>query len=313
MGCTRAGSRQPPCPPSGLAGGAGGAQGARSAALLKDCQQAVVVLFAAPPGYAPRCFAASARDPRHRPPKNRYDEMVPAGGRLYRLPTPGTREEPAQRAAAAAAAAAGGSRSAARPDAGHEDPPTTAPRAPTACLAHTHRLARLLPGAGRSTFSPPIVSWPSPPQRERGSGLSRTALAIKQLTIAGGPTPALAQARKASPTASNETPGRPPRRPPPPTAHQPHHDRQYRHPWQPNTPSQGTHYANSLRPISTPSLGPAGGKDTAAINRKFTAPQRHTEPCRQTQLLGAGEDDRVRSCCVHLEDNPSEAPMLCGR
>ena len=96
MGCTRAGSRQPPCPPSGLAGGAGGAQGARSAALLKDCQQAVVVLFAAPPGYVPCCFAASARDPRHRPPKNRYDEMVPAGGRLYRLPTPGNREEPAQ-------------------------------------------------------------------------------------------------------------------------------------------------------------------------------------------------------------------------
>ena len=30
--------------------GAGGAQGAHSAALLKDCQQAVVTLFAAPPG-----------------------------------------------------------------------------------------------------------------------------------------------------------------------------------------------------------------------------------------------------------------------
>ena len=136
----------------------------------RDCQQAEeVVLFAAPPGYVPRCFAAPARDPRHRPPKNRYDEMVPAGGRLYRLPTPGTREEPAQRAAAAAAAAAGGSRSAARPDADHGDPPTTAPRAPTACLAHTHRLARLLPGAGRSTFSPPIVSWPYPPNGKGGA------------------------------------------------------------------------------------------------------------------------------------------------
>ena len=33
----------------------------------------------------------------------------------------------------------------------------------------------------------------------------------------------------------------------------------------------------------------------------------------QQLLLGAGEDDRVRSCCVHLEDNPSEAHMLCGR
>ena len=280
-----------------------------------------MVLFAAPPGYVPRCFAASARDPR-RPAQNVFvcwctpswrDNSAPSrrgfAGPLF---DHNSRRLPGQ-CTAAAAAAAGGSRSAARPVADHGDPPTTAPRAPTACLAHTHRLARLLPGAGRSTFSPPIVSWPSPPQRERGSGLSRTALAIKQLTIAGGLTPALAQARKASPTASNETPGRPPRRPPPPTAHQPHHDRQYRHPWQPNAPSQGTHYANSLRPISTPSLGPAGGKDTAAINRKFTAPQRHTEPCRQTQLLGAGEDDRVRSCCVHLEDNPSEAPMLCGR
>ena len=33
----------------------------------------------------------------------------------------------------------------------------------------------------------------------------------------------------------------------------------------------------------------------------------------QKLLLGAEEDDRVRMRRVHLEDNPSEAPMLGGR
>ena len=104
-----------------------------------------------------------------------------------------------------------------------------------------------------------------------------------------------------SQTASNESPGRPPWRPPPPAAHQPHHDRQYRHPWQPNTPSQRTHCAYSLRPISTPASAQPVGRTRPLSSG---SPPRHsdidTEPCRQTQLLGAellgaGEDDRVRT------------------
>ena len=136
------------------------------------------MLFAAPPGYAPRCFAASARDPR-RPAQNVFvcwctpswrDNSAPSrrgfAGPLF---DHNSRRLPGQRTAAAAAAA-GGSRSAARPGADHEDPPTTAPRAPPACLAHTHRLAPYR-ARGAAPISPTSVNWPSPPQRERGSGL----------------------------------------------------------------------------------------------------------------------------------------------
>ena len=54
--------------------------------------------------------------------------------------------------------------------------------------------------------------------------------------------------------------------------------------------------------------------DTVAVTRD--PPRHHGIPdlaMTQQLLLGAGKDDRVRSCCVHLEDNPSEAPMLRGR
>ena len=191
----------------------------------------MVVLFAAPPGYVPRCFAASARDPR-RPAQNVFvcwctpswrDNSAPSrrgfAGPLF---DHNSRRLPGQ-CTAAAAAAAGGSRSAARPVADHGDPPATAPRAPTACLAHTHRLARLLPGAGRSTFSPPIVSWPSPPQRERGSDLIPNCAGHQAVDHCRGPHAGArssqegvpdsqqrdARAPAAAPTAAHRTPAPP--------------------------------------------------------------------------------------------------------
>ena len=127
------------------------------------------MLFAAPPGYVPRCSTAAG--PVSRPtgaPKDRYS----IASRRCIASRPMEGRGPAQRAAAATEATAGGSRSAARPGADHEDPPTTAPRAPPACLAHAHRLARLLPGAGRSSpYQPHECQLAIPPQRERGSGL----------------------------------------------------------------------------------------------------------------------------------------------
>ena len=105
-----------------------------------------------------------------------------------------------------------------------------------------------------------------------------------------------------------------PRRPPPPAAHQPSPTDSTVIPWRKNAPSQNSLYAHPRRLISTPGLGPAGRWDTVTINGR--PPRYRGIPnlaMIQQLLLGAGEDDRVRSCCVHLEDNPSEAPMLCGR
>ena len=181
----------------------------------------MVVLFAAPPGYVPRCFAASARDPR-RPAQNVFvcwctpswrDNSAPSrrgfAGPLF---DHNSRRLPGQRTAAAAAAA-GGSRSAARPDADHGDPPTTAPRAPTACLAHTHRLARLLPGAGRSSpYQPHECQLAIPPQRERGSGLIPNCAGHQAVDYSRGAPRrrSLKPGRRPRQRASNETPGRPP-------------------------------------------------------------------------------------------------------
>ena len=140
-----------------------------------------------------------------------------------------SRRLPGQRMAAAAAAA-GGSRSAARPGADHEDPPTTAPRAPPACLAHTHRLAPYR-ARGAAPISPTSVNWPSPPQRERGSGLipncaghqavdySRGAPRRRSLKLPRRPRP---------PATSRQGARRGAHRRPPHTS--PTTDRQYRHP-----------------------------------------------------------------------------------
>ena len=113
-------------------------------------------------------------------------------------------------------------------------------------LAHTHRLARHpTPGAGRSPYQPHECQLAIPPPR--GEGEQRTdqicALAIKQLTTAGGPYAGArssfhgvpdsqqrdARAPAAAPTAARRTPAIT--------------DRQYRHP----LAEERTQPENSLR------------------------------------------------------------------
>ena len=153
----------------------------------------------------------------------------------------------------------------------------------------------------------------------RGEGEQRTdqicALAIKQLTTAGGPHAGArssfhgvpdrqqrdARAPAAAPTAARRTPA-PPRQ------------TSSRHPLADERTQPENSSRSPVRLISPPGLGPAGRWDTVAVTRD--PPRHHGIPnlaMTQQLLLGAGKDDRVRSCCVHLEDNPSEAPMLCGR
>ena len=160
---------------------AGGAQGARS---IRIAQGTVNKLGGGALRGPARVRAALLRSvgPRPSPPPAHNQAPLPASltirgsgsfprppaGVWGRLPTPGTREVPAQRAAAAAAAAAGGSRSATGPGADHEDPPTTAPRAPPACLAHTHRLAPYR-ARGAAPISPTSVNWPFPPSGKGGA------------------------------------------------------------------------------------------------------------------------------------------------
>ena len=80
-------------------------------------------------------------------------------------------------------------------------------------------------------------------------------------------------------------------------------DRQYRRPWQPNAPSQETHYAYRLRPISTPGLGLAGGKDTAALR---AGPSRHRDipnlAMTQQLLWGAGKTPSAQRRVHPLRD-----------
>ena len=145
-------------PPSGLAGG----RAAPRERARRHCSRTVNKLWWGSPRFRPgTCRAAPqrpARFPRHRPPKNRY-VIKPAGG--VSPPDPRRGEEPAQCAAAAAEATAGGSRSAARPGAGHEDPPTTAPRAPRRVLS-AHAPPRATPHRARGVapISPTSVNWP---------------------------------------------------------------------------------------------------------------------------------------------------------
>ena len=120
----------------------------------RDCQQARRWCSSRlRPGTRRAALQLSARSLATARPKEDTNEMdQPAA---CRLPTPGTREEPAQNAAAAAEAAAGGSRSAARLGAGHEDPPSNSTTAhTTACFVHTHRLAPHR-ARGRITYQPP--------------------------------------------------------------------------------------------------------------------------------------------------------------
>ena len=239
------------------------------------------------------CRAApqrSARDPRHRPPKK--DIITPAGG--VSPPDPRRGEEPAQCAAAAAAAAAGGSRSAARPGADHEDPPTTAPRAPPACLAHTHRLARLLPGAGRSSpYQPHECQLAIPPQRERGSGLIPNCAGHQAVDYRRGAPRRRSlklPRRPRLPATRRQGARRGAHRRLPHTRPITVDDRQYRHPWPPNAPSQNTHYAHPV--IGRPP------RHRGMPNLVMT----------QQLLLGAGKDAECQRR-VH----PVRAPMLRGR
>ena len=127
-----------------------------------------------------------------------------------------------------------------------ERPPPSTTR-PSACLTHTHRPARYLTGAARSTYSPTrtrLAITPLPSTRtRRGEGeRGRDRAGPHAVDAAVGPTPAFAQARKASQTASNERPGA--RRGAhrlPAAPHQPHHrPRPDRHPWLPSTRSHAT-------------------------------------------------------------------------
>ena len=154
----RAGSRQSSSPRPAWPGG----RAAPRERARRHCSRTVNKLWWGSPRFRPgTCRAAPqrpARFPRHRPPKNRY-VIKPAGG--VSPPGPRRGKEPAQCAAAAAEATAGGSRSAARPGAGHEDPPTTAPRAPRRVLS-AHAPPRATPHRARGVapISPTSVNWP---------------------------------------------------------------------------------------------------------------------------------------------------------
>ena len=307
--------RIPSVAPARPGRGASGAQGVRS---IRIAQGTVNKLGGGALRGSARVRAALLHSgrPGSRPtgaPRDRYNSK-PAGGVSPPDPRRGEgRHSARRRRQRRRPAARGARRGPARTTKTHHP---TAPRAHHRVLAHMHRLAPYR-ARGAAPISPTSVNWPSPPRAERGSARTDPelrALATKQLTTAGGPTPALAQASTASQTASNETPGRPPRRPPPPAAHQPPPTDSTVIPWRKNAPSQKTYYAHPRRLISTPGLGPAGRWDTVTVNGR---PPRHRGipnlAMTQQLLLGAGEDDRVRSCCVHLVDYPSEAPMLCGR
>lgn len=188
------------------------------------------MLFAAPPGYVPRCSTAAGPVPSPiGAPNNRY--VYTSRRRIASRPTEG--RGPAQRAAAAFR---GDGRRLEERGAARRGPrrPTIQQHhcAPHRVLAHTHRPAPYR-ARGAAPISPTSVSWPSPPRAERGSARTDPelrALAIKQLTTAVGPHAGArssfhgvpdsqqrdARAPAAAPTAARRTPAIT--------------DRQYRHP-----------------------------------------------------------------------------------
>lgn len=201
------------------------------------------MLFAAPPGYVPRCSTAAG--PVSRPtgaPRDRYNSK-PAGGVSPPDPRRGEgRHSARRRRQRRRPAARGARRGPARTTKTHHP---TAPRAHHRVLAHTHRLAPYR-ARGAAPISPTSVNWPSPPRAERGSARTDPelrALAIKQLTTAGGPYAGarssfhgvpdsqqrVARAPAAAPTAARRTPATT--------------DRQYRHP----LAKERTQPENSLR------------------------------------------------------------------
>ena len=199
------------------------------------------MLFAAPPGYVPRCSTAAGPVPSPPCPKclcvlvhatSRGVTIAPPPGGGSPDPsstiTPGGCRGSAWRRQRRRPAARGARRGPARTTKTHH--PTAPLRTPPRASAHAP--PRPLPGAGRSPYQPHECQLAIPPPR--GEGEQRTdqicALAIKQLTTAGGPHAGArssfqgvpdgqqrdARAPAAAPTAARRTPATT--------------DRQYRHP-----------------------------------------------------------------------------------
>lgn len=231
-GC--AGSRQSPCPRPAWPGGGRRPGSAFDLHSSRDCQQARRWCSSRlRPGTCRAAPQRPARFPRHHA-QNVFvcwctPRHVACNGTPSRRGLAGplfdhnSRRLPGQRMAAAEAAA-GGSRSAARPGADHEDPPSNSTTRPPP-RASAHAPPRPLPGAGRSPYQPHECQLAIPPPR--GEGEQRTdqicALAIKQLTTAGGPYAGarssfhgvpdsqqrVARAPAAAPTAARRTPAPP--------------------------------------------------------------------------------------------------------
>ena len=215
------------------------------------------MLFAAPPGYVPRCSTAAGPVPSPPPAQKRIRQNGPAGG----VSPP----DPRNWGGAGTARGGGGRGDGRRLE--ERGAARRGPRRPTIqqhhcaphrVLAHTHRLAPYR-ARGAAPISPTSVNWPFPPRAERGSSAvpiqqraghqavdySRGALRRRSLKLPRRPR---------QPATSRQGARRGAHRRPPHTRPTTVDDRQYRHPWQPNAPSQNTHYAHPLRLISTPTL-----------------------------------------------------------